>query len=82
MLAPSVVVEADAPTVPVGVDGETLTLPAPVRCTIRPAALRVRVPRNRPGVPPSVEGVSWARIFRLAGRHGHSAPAPEPPGPT
>jgi diacylglycerol kinase family enzyme len=49
-LAHEVVVEADEP-VAVGVDGEALMLPPPVRCTIRPAALRVRVPRLRPGVP-------------------------------
>jgi len=78
LLSPSVLVEADAPTVPVGVDGEALTLPTPVRCTIRPSALRVRVPRHRPGVPPSVEGVSWARVLRLAGSRGHSAPSPGP----
>jgi len=48
---PEVVVTADASEIPVGVDGEALLLPTPVRCTIRPGALRVRVPRNRPGVP-------------------------------
>jgi diacylglycerol kinase family enzyme len=52
-LAHEVVVDADADEIPVGVDGEALMLPTPVRCTIRPAALRVRVPRARPGVPPS-----------------------------
>jgi diacylglycerol kinase family enzyme len=49
--AQEVVVTADVPEIPVGVDGEALVLPTPVRCTIRPRALRVRVPRNRPGVP-------------------------------
>jgi diacylglycerol kinase family enzyme len=44
-----VVVDAEMPTLPVGVDGEALLLPTPVRCTIRPGALRVRVPRQRPG---------------------------------
>jgi diacylglycerol kinase family enzyme len=44
-----VVVDAETPTLPVGVDGEALLLPTPVRCTIRPGALRVRVPRQRPG---------------------------------
>jgi diacylglycerol kinase family enzyme len=68
VLAPDVVIEADAPTVPVGVDGEALILPAPVRCAIRPGALRVRVPRDRPGVPPPAPQVSWARLFRLAGQ--------------
>jgi diacylglycerol kinase family enzyme len=44
-----VVVDAETPTLPVGVDGEALLLPTPVHCTIRPGALRVRVPRQRPG---------------------------------
>ena len=48
--APEVVVTADVPEIPVGVDGEALLLPTPVRCTIRPKALRVRVPHDRPGV--------------------------------
>jgi diacylglycerol kinase family enzyme len=41
-----VVVEADAERIPVGVDGEALLLEVPVRCTIRPGALRVVVPRE------------------------------------
>ncbi|SFK52420.1 diacylglycerol/lipid kinase family protein [Geodermatophilus ruber] len=49
--AHEVVVEADAPQIPVGVDGEALLLPTPVRCTVAPGALRVRLPRNRPGIP-------------------------------
>ncbi|NBM19287.1 diacylglycerol kinase family protein [Streptomyces sp. GC420] len=49
LTAREVVVEADTPTVPVGVDGEALTVPAPVRCRIEPGALRVRLPRHRPG---------------------------------
>ena len=36
--------------IPVGVDGEALVLETPVRWTVRSAALRVRVPRDRPGV--------------------------------
>jgi hypothetical protein len=41
-----VVIESDEPLIPVGVDGEALTVPTPVRCTIRPRALRVLVPRT------------------------------------
>jgi diacylglycerol kinase family enzyme len=48
--ATEAVIEADAATIPVGIDGEAVTLPTPVHCTIRPGALRVRVPRLRPGV--------------------------------
>jgi diacylglycerol kinase family enzyme len=61
-----VLVDADAPGVAVGVDGEALTLPAPVRCAIRPAALRVRVPRSRPGVPAARRRPPWSRLVRLA----------------
>ena len=51
LAAREVVVDADAAQIPVGVDGEALLLDTPVRCTVQPAALRVRVPRDRPGVP-------------------------------
>lgn len=52
--------------IPVGVDGEALTVPAPVRCSIRPKALRVRIPRVRPGVPVSPEPIDWQRLVALA----------------
>jgi diacylglycerol kinase family enzyme len=61
-----VVVNADASHVPVGVDGEALSLPTPVRCTVRPKALRVRVPRNRPGVPLPKPPMNWSRLRRMA----------------
>jgi diacylglycerol kinase family enzyme len=64
--ATETVVDADGPDVPVGIDGEAITMPTPVRCTIRPGALRVRVPRNRPGVPPPRPEVDWTRLRRLA----------------
>ncbi|MET8749649.1 diacylglycerol kinase family protein [Streptomyces sp. NPDC004667] len=76
--AREVVVDSDAPAVAVGVDGEALSLPTPVRCRIEPGALRVRVPRNRPGVPRTAPPLDWRRVRRLAltmgrvaaGRHG------------
>ena len=40
-----VTVTGDAAQIPVGVDGEALTLPTPVTCSIRPDALRVLLPR-------------------------------------
>jgi diacylglycerol kinase family enzyme len=61
-----VVIDADSDGVPVGVDGEALVLPTPVRCAIRPAALRVRVPRGRPGVPRERPRPPWSRLARLA----------------
>src|SRR5215218_5392977 len=45
LAAPQIVVDADTAQIPVGVDGEALLLDPPVRCTVQPAALRVRVPR-------------------------------------
>ncbi len=66
LTAREVVVEADADVIPVGVDGEALQLPAPVRCRIRPGTLRVRVPRDRPGVPRGRPPTDWHRVRRLA----------------
>jgi diacylglycerol kinase family enzyme len=45
-------IEADGP-VPVGVDGESLSLDPPLRFRIRPRALRVRIARRHPGASPS-----------------------------
>jgi diacylglycerol kinase family enzyme len=66
LAAPEVVVDADAARIPVGVDGEALVLDTPVRCTVRPAALRVRVPRGRPGVPDPKPIMDWKRLWQLA----------------
>jgi len=63
---PEVVVSADAPEIPVGIDGESVLLSTPVRCTIRPKALRVRVPRDRPGVPRPRAKWDFAGIVELA----------------
>jgi diacylglycerol kinase family enzyme len=65
LAAPQVVVGADASQIPVGVDGEALLLDTPVRCTVQPAALRVRVPRNRPGVPDPKPIMDWKRLWRI-----------------
>src|SRR5262244_1538405 len=59
-------VAADAPQIPVGIDGEAVRLPTPVQCTIRAGALRVWVPRHRPGVPRPQPEMSWARLRQLA----------------
>jgi diacylglycerol kinase family enzyme len=66
-------ITADAAQIPVGVDGEALTMPTPVTCTIWPGALRVWVPRDRPGIPAPKPPVNWARLRRLAG--GRRQPA-------
>ncbi len=61
-----VTVTANVPQILVGVDGETVSMPSPVVCTIRPGALRVRVPRNRPGAIPPEPPVTWSRLLHLA----------------
>jgi hypothetical protein len=75
-----VVVTADTQQLPVGIDGEAVSLPVPVRCAIRPGALRVWVPRDRPGVPAPKPELNWARLLHLAGWGGGPQPAgvPEP----
>ena len=67
-----VMLDADEPEIPVGIDGETVMMPTPVRCAIRPQALRVRVPRDRPGVRPPKPAWDWPALRRLASRR--SAP--------
>ncbi|GIF40279.1 diacylglycerol/lipid kinase family protein [Actinoplanes xinjiangensis] len=64
--ATEAIVDADAPAVPVGVDGEAVLLPTPVRCAIRPGVLRVRVPRQRPGTRRALPEMDWTRLRRLA----------------
>ncbi|MEU6447316.1 diacylglycerol kinase family protein [Streptomyces sp. NPDC046979] len=59
-------VRAGAASIPVAVDGEALTLPTPVVCTLRPGALRVLVPRHRPGAVDQVPELDWRRIATLA----------------
>jgi len=61
-------VTADAAQIPVGVDGESILMSTPVTCTVSPGALRVWVPRDRPGVPAPAPPVDWARLRHLAGR--------------
>jgi diacylglycerol kinase family enzyme len=60
-------ISADAAQIPVGIDGEAVSLQTPVTCTISPSALRVWVPRDRPGVPAPKPPVNWARLRHLAG---------------
>ncbi|MFF5980699.1 diacylglycerol/lipid kinase family protein [Streptomyces olindensis] len=66
LTAREVVVEADTDTVPAGIDGEHVVLTAPVAVRIEPGALRVRVPRHRPGTPVSRPAADWPRVARLA----------------
>src|SRR5271166_1028754 len=74
-------VNADAPQIPVGIDGETVMLPTPVRCTIQPRALRVVVPRQRPGVPAPKAALEWPRLRQLASFHAQPDGLPVPAQP-
>ena len=71
--APSFEVESDGP-VPAGVDGEALMMDPPLRFTIRPGVLRVRIAPHHPGASPGAalpnnffDGIR--RLFDIA-RHG------------
>ncbi len=66
LTATDVIIEADAREIPVGIDGEAVTVPTPVHCTIRPGALRVVLPRDRPGVPAAKTRIEWDRLWRVA----------------
>jgi len=63
----------------------TVRLTTPVRCTITPGRLRVRLPRNRPGVRPPRGRLDWASVWQLAlGRSpvGGEPPVSPAPAPT
>lgn len=63
-------ITADAPQVPVGIDGEAAEMPSPAICPVLPGALSVRVPTNRPGVPaPAVPG--WPLTFGWRRHNAH-----------
>jgi diacylglycerol kinase family enzyme len=64
--AREVVIDADADEIPVGIDGESVMMTTPVRCEIRPRALRVRVPRERPGLPRPTPGRHLGLLRHLA----------------
>jgi diacylglycerol kinase family enzyme len=67
LTAKEIQISADAAQIPVGTDGGAVSMSTPVTCTISPSALRVWVPRDRPGVPAPKPPVNWARLRQLAG---------------
>ena len=73
-------VDADTPEIPVGIDGETVMLPAPVRCAIRTRAPRGRPEgtsrRSRPQGGPGMAAAAAARLLpRRAGGRARLRPA-------
>ena len=81
LTAEQVIVDADTPQIPVGIDGETVILPTPVHCAIRPRALRVVVPRERPGVPAPRAALEWPRLRQLASLRPQPGGEPDPAQP-
>ncbi|HEX6525586.1 MAG TPA: diacylglycerol kinase family protein [Streptosporangiaceae bacterium] len=77
LTARTIVVTANSEQIPVGIDGEAVTMPVPVQCAIRPGALRVRVPRDRPGVPAPKPAMNWSRLRRLASWRRRSSEEPD-----
>lgn len=67
LTARKVAVTASAADIPVGVDGEAVSMTVPVECTIHAGALRVRVPRTRPGIRRPKAALNWAELRRVAG---------------
>ena len=66
LTAAKVEITADTAQVAVGIDGEAVMMSTPVICAVRPGALRVVVPRNRPGAMPQEVPMDWARLRHLA----------------
>ncbi|MFJ8622740.1 diacylglycerol/lipid kinase family protein [Kitasatospora sp. NPDC093550] len=66
LTARRVEVTSEEAEIAVAVDGEALRLPTPVVCTLDPGALRVLVPRDRPGVVPVAPRVDWRQLAALA----------------
>jgi len=70
-------VSSDSP-VEIGIDGETLMMTPPLVFSVRPGALRVRIPRNAPGRSPASEALhittrsTVGDLFAIAA--GHSPP--------
>src|SRR5690606_33628393 len=73
--APTFEVDSDGP-VAAGVDGEAVHLDPPVRFGVRPAALRVRMPRDVAGVSPAAKRppLTVATVRRLLVVSGGRAP--------
>lgn len=81
LTADEVTVDADAAEIPVGIDGETVMLPTPVRCTIQPRALRggraEGTPRrSRSQADPRMAAAAAARVLPCpARRRARACPA-------
>ncbi|MEV0264596.1 diacylglycerol kinase family protein [Streptomyces sp. NPDC050617] len=68
------VTSSEAAEIPVAVDGESLRMPTPIVCSLRPAALRVLLPRDRPDNAAPVPPVTLRRLIDLAFNRPARAP--------
>jgi diacylglycerol kinase family enzyme len=79
--APAFEVDADGP-IAAGIDGEAVTLDAPLRFRVLPAAMRVRIADAHPGASPSAampEG-AWETVRALARIAIGGSPREQPQG--
>jgi diacylglycerol kinase family enzyme len=76
--AARITLRGTAARLPAGIDGEAVLLDLPIVCEIRPGALQVRLPRQRPGIP--TRPLPGQRV--TASRTAHAPPMPgRPHGP-
>ena len=71
-----ITIDAPSDEIPVGIDGETVLMPTPVRCSIEPKALKVVLPKHRPGRPAVREAFGWNKLLQLASGVGGGRPPP------
>ena len=48
----------------VRLDGESKVMDSPLRCSIRPAPVRVRLPRQAIGYSPAARSLGWQKSLR------------------
>jgi diacylglycerol kinase family enzyme len=60
---PTFEVTSGAP-IEIGLDGETMTMNPPLRLSIRPAQVRVRLPHHAPGYSPAARSLGWRQSLR------------------
>jgi diacylglycerol kinase family enzyme len=61
--APTFEVASDAP-IEIGLDGETQVMDSPLRFSIRPAPVRVRLPKHAIGYSPAARSLGWREASR------------------
>ena len=60
---PTFEVMSDAP-IELGLDGETMTMDPPLRFSMRPQPVRVRLPRHAIGLSPAARSIGWRESLR------------------